>query len=541
MAKLLQIRRGTTSQHSGFTGAEGEITVDTDKDTIVVHDNSTAGGIPLATQAGLDAIPVFDDNVIQTNIALLAFKTAVNGSLAKYNLQDQVIDEYTDGTGIDSVASANNNLGAGAYLGSTTPSQDADVTGVDGLYTWYKWTDSASTGYFNTVITHNIDYIVVAGGGAGGSAYGGGGGAGGFKTAASLSVSADNHTITVGAGGAIGSAATSAAGTGTNGGDSSIAALVVSTGGGAGGAGAQNGEDGGSGGGGGGDSYPGGDASPTGHGYDGGNGYQGDWGIYSRNAGGGGGATEVGDNTSFTAPGHAGDGENNVMAMSDADSDAFLTTVSAGHDVGGTRFFSGGGGGGGAWIDSVGNPPGTGGDGGDGGGGAGVGGESGSGSGPGNAALANTGGGGGGGGAEQDGWNNVQVSYVGGAGGSGVVILKTLTSAFVTADLTLQSVDTEAETQPTKADMVMLMEDSIGTATLNSDIKGYISRDSGTTFTQGTLVDEGDWGTNKRILTFHDLDISGQPADKTMCYKITTHNQDAALATKVHATSMGWR
>ena len=72
----------------------------------------------------------------------------------------------------------------------------------------------------------------------------------------------------------------------------------------------------------------------------------------------------------------------------------------------------------------------------------------------------------------------------------------------------------------------MLIEDSGGTpATINTDIKGFISRDSGTTFTQGTLVDEGDWGTNKRILAFHDLDISGQPADKTMCYKITTHNQ----------------
>ena len=51
MAKLLQLRRGTTSQHSSFTGAEGEVTVDTDKDTLVVHDNATAGGKPLAIEA----------------------------------------------------------------------------------------------------------------------------------------------------------------------------------------------------------------------------------------------------------------------------------------------------------------------------------------------------------------------------------------------------------------------------------------------------------------------------------------------------------
>ena len=52
MAKLLKLRRGTTSQHSSFTGAEGEVTVDTTKDTLVVHDGSTAGGIPLAKEAG---------------------------------------------------------------------------------------------------------------------------------------------------------------------------------------------------------------------------------------------------------------------------------------------------------------------------------------------------------------------------------------------------------------------------------------------------------------------------------------------------------
>jgi hypothetical protein len=50
MAKQVQFRRGTTSQHSTFTGAVGEITVDTDKDVVVVHDGSTAGGFPLARQ-----------------------------------------------------------------------------------------------------------------------------------------------------------------------------------------------------------------------------------------------------------------------------------------------------------------------------------------------------------------------------------------------------------------------------------------------------------------------------------------------------------
>lgn len=56
-AFALKLRRGTTAQHSTFTGLLGEVTVDTDKDTIVVHDGSTAGGFPLAKStdtSGLD-------------------------------------------------------------------------------------------------------------------------------------------------------------------------------------------------------------------------------------------------------------------------------------------------------------------------------------------------------------------------------------------------------------------------------------------------------------------------------------------------------
>ena len=47
-ATQLQMRRGTTAQTAAFTGAVGEVTVDTDKDTLVVHDGATAGGHPLA-------------------------------------------------------------------------------------------------------------------------------------------------------------------------------------------------------------------------------------------------------------------------------------------------------------------------------------------------------------------------------------------------------------------------------------------------------------------------------------------------------------
>lgn len=51
MSTKVQFRRGNTSQHSTFTGSLGEITVDTDKDVVVVHDGSTVGGWPAPSLA----------------------------------------------------------------------------------------------------------------------------------------------------------------------------------------------------------------------------------------------------------------------------------------------------------------------------------------------------------------------------------------------------------------------------------------------------------------------------------------------------------
>lgn len=55
MSKLLQLRGGTTTEHASFTGAVREVTVDTTKDTLVVHDGSTAGGFPLSTASDVAA------------------------------------------------------------------------------------------------------------------------------------------------------------------------------------------------------------------------------------------------------------------------------------------------------------------------------------------------------------------------------------------------------------------------------------------------------------------------------------------------------
>jgi len=505
-------------------GVPSDSSVTADKLASTLNLSSKTLTLPAASVTA--HVTSYDDNKLQSNIALLGFKTAVNGSLAKYNLQDQIIDEYTDATGVDTSASTGELLDTGGYLGATsvtpTITHDADSTGVDGDYTWYKWTGTGTGTYSQNAAQSNIDFLVVAGGGAGGQAsssagYGrGGGGAGGLRTSYGSTsgggasaeskisfASGTTYTMTVGAGGTVVSQDK-----GNNGADSSISgsglSSIVSTGGGGGG-GHSNGltaGTGGSGGGAYGTTWNGAaGAGTTGQGYAGG--------ISSSNTGsGGGGAGGLGG---YVASG-VYDGGVGGIGLEVSITGSAVTYAGGGGGGGNTPSggtATGGGGRGAAHSASTNAVAGT----------------------------ANTGGGGGGG------LWTTGSSPAAAAGGSGVVIIRRLTQVLTAGDdLTLQSTDTTAMAQPSTADMITLIENQAGTATLNTDIKGWISRDSGTTFTQGTLVDEGTWGTNKKVLAFHDLDISGQPSGTDMCYKITTHNQSASSKeTKIHATSIGWK
>jgi hypothetical protein len=66
MATQVQLRRGNTTQTNAFTGAVAEITIDTDKDTVVVHDGSTAGGFPLARESAVSANQIFAQAAFNT-------------------------------------------------------------------------------------------------------------------------------------------------------------------------------------------------------------------------------------------------------------------------------------------------------------------------------------------------------------------------------------------------------------------------------------------------------------------------------------------
>lgn len=89
----IQQFRGTTVQHKTYKGLPGELTVDTDKHVVVVHDGSTAGGHPmvpdkfllksaggiLTFNTGAEA-PLQGDS-IAVEIDLTALEEALGGSL----------------------------------------------------------------------------------------------------------------------------------------------------------------------------------------------------------------------------------------------------------------------------------------------------------------------------------------------------------------------------------------------------------------------------------------------------------------------------
>ena len=100
MTTAIKRRRGTTTQHSTFTGLEGEITIDTTKDTAVVHDGATAGGRPLLREDLANNAEV----VTKTGTQTLTNK-ALNGTLGATTPSTVVATSVNSTTGITNTAS----------------------------------------------------------------------------------------------------------------------------------------------------------------------------------------------------------------------------------------------------------------------------------------------------------------------------------------------------------------------------------------------------------------------------------------------------
>lgn len=183
MAKQLQLRRGTTAEHSSFTGQVGELTIDTDKDTAVVHDNYQAGGFPLLRE---------DLNNLATG-AVTAVKLATNSGTYGQTLQV-------------------NNAGTAIEMGESGPVSCQFFTSSG------TWTKPAGIRYVK---------VEVIGGGGGASGHAESGGAGGYTSRIMDVRAITTVTVTIGGGGG-GVTYSSAAG---NGGVSSFGSYATGNGG----------------------------------------------------------------------------------------------------------------------------------------------------------------------------------------------------------------------------------------------------------------------------------------------------------------------
>jgi hypothetical protein len=93
MATAIQWRRGNTSQTANFTGLVGEITVDTDLSTVIVHYGSTSGGHRLAKYSELSA---FGDGDITSVVAGTGLSGGTTSGDATINIDNTVVATLTD-------------------------------------------------------------------------------------------------------------------------------------------------------------------------------------------------------------------------------------------------------------------------------------------------------------------------------------------------------------------------------------------------------------------------------------------------------------
>lgn len=92
--KVVKLRRGTTSEHISFVGAQGEVTINTDTWQAVVHDGETAGGFPLKVEAVEYDRPrylTFRAALTQQGIASLGFSAADNAPVPISIIENGVI------------------------------------------------------------------------------------------------------------------------------------------------------------------------------------------------------------------------------------------------------------------------------------------------------------------------------------------------------------------------------------------------------------------------------------------------------------------
>lgn len=92
-------RKGTTDQHSTFVGINGELTVDTDKNTVVVHDGVKAGGYPLVKEETLSQFADTVYSIASNKVDLTDYQTMNLDRADKYLANQNVVGMVYDGDG----------------------------------------------------------------------------------------------------------------------------------------------------------------------------------------------------------------------------------------------------------------------------------------------------------------------------------------------------------------------------------------------------------------------------------------------------------
>ena len=140
MSTAVQRRRGTTAQHASFAGLEGELTVDTTKDTLVIHDGSTAGGRPLLREDQSNLPTSAPTTGIYNASGSLAISTGGSGKL--FINSTGVIECYStaaSGTGLTTALKINSAKAAGGDGSEITWNLDfpgySSFAGIGGVFT----------------------------------------------------------------------------------------------------------------------------------------------------------------------------------------------------------------------------------------------------------------------------------------------------------------------------------------------------------------------------------------------------------------------
>lgn len=118
MPTQVQFRRGTTAQNDSFTGAAGELSIDTQLKTLRVHDGTTQGGSALARAAQLTTANVSEVTNLYFTDARARAAISATGDIS-YDSETGVISFTNDAGDIESVA-AGDGLTGGGTSGAVT-------------------------------------------------------------------------------------------------------------------------------------------------------------------------------------------------------------------------------------------------------------------------------------------------------------------------------------------------------------------------------------------------------------------------------------